>query len=56
MKNIHFPKNFKEAVYSPITLVSGTALLATIVLLTYRFIENADGNVLLDIATKNLIN
>ena len=53
MKNLHIPKNFQEVVHSPVTLVSGTALLATAVILAYNFIKN--GEVLIDVAAGNLI-
>ncbi|NCP67554.1 hypothetical protein GW756_04755 [bacterium] len=55
MKNLHIPKNFQEVVHSPVTLVSGTALLATAVILAYNFIKNANGEVLIDVAAGNLI-
>ncbi len=52
---LHIPKNFNEVVHSPVTLVSGTALLTTAVLLAYDNIRNADGEILLDVATNNLV-
>lgn len=52
---MHVPKNFNEVVHSPVTLVTGTALLTTIVLVAYNHIRNADGEILLDVATSNLI-
>lgn len=55
MKNLHTPKNLHELLHSPVTLVSGTALLAVMVLLAYHFIKNAQGEVLLDVATENLV-
>jgi len=55
MKKLHTPKNLQEAMHSPVTLVSGTALMAVMVLLAYRFIKNAQGEVLLDVATVNLV-
>lgn len=55
MKNLHVPKNLHEALHSPVTLVSGTALLSVMVLVAYKFIKNAQGEVLLDVATENLV-
>ena len=52
---LHMPKNFSEVIHSPVTLVSGTALLTTAVLVAYDNIRNADGEILLDVATGNLI-
>jgi|GEM_PF-3670314 len=55
MKNLHVPKTLNEALHSPITLVTGTALAATAVLLCYAYMRNADGEILLDVAGANLI-
>lgn len=54
MKNLHVPRTLAEVVHSPITLVTGTATLTTAVLLSYQYIRNADGNLLLDVAFGNL--
>lgn len=55
MKTLHIPKSFNEALHSPITLVTGTALTATAVLVAYSYIRNADGKILIDVAGANLI-
>ena len=52
---LHIPKDFNEVVHSPVTLVTGTALITTAVLVAYNNIRNADGDILLDVATSNLV-
>ena len=55
MKTIHVPSTFQEVIHSPVTLVSGTALISTMVIVAYSFMKNAEGEVLLDVAAENLV-
>lgn len=55
MKKPHIPRNWNEIIHSPVTLVTGTAFITAAVLLSYNYMMNADGEVLLDVAVDNLI-
>lgn len=55
MKNLHIPRTMGEVLHSRITLVTGTAAATTAVIFAYNYMRNADGDILLDVATGNLI-